>query len=97
MQACKMFIALVTGFQRKCNCSSNGVIHLFFTASVAFPDAVMSHLDDPQAMNFSDRRKSKSGKDVRYISLKPLAKKERKRQQRLVRQVPISRLATNYH
>lgn len=47
---------------------------------------LLHHEEDVQAINLSDRRKSKSA-DVRYISLKPLAKKERKRQQRLARQV----------
>jgi hypothetical protein len=46
--------------------------------------------DEIQSMNSSDRRKiAKSGAEVRYISLKPLAKKERRRQQRLARQVVL--------
>ncbi len=51
-----------------------------------------NHIEDIQAITFSDknRRRSKSSADVRYISLKPLARKERRRQQRLICQVLIN-------
>lgn len=41
---------------------------------------------DVQAMNMSDRE-WRARDSVRYISLKPLARKERKRQQRMMNQV----------
>jgi hypothetical protein len=54
------------------------------------PITSMMHQEDVQSIIFSDknRRRSKSsGAEVRYISLKPLARKERRRQQRLMTQV----------
>merc|ERR1712004_382658 len=52
--------------------------------AVPEPDSDQEGEEDIQSFTAERRSKSKKKDDIRYISLKPLSKKERKRQQKLL-------------